>query len=288
MANDFNPILDINCDDPYSVYRRLRDEAPVQWSAEAEMFCVSRYADVLDVLKDAQLFSSSGTQSVVLRNIEVPINLSFALKLFRFVLKTRINPFRIAQAGNLITMDPPRHDVLRKIVARGFTPRRIAEWEPRIRDLVEERLVDLRNGERFDVVSDLATPLPTTVIAEMLGFEPDRRDDFKRWSRLIIDTGTGVTDIRESDVTENLAELYSYLKRIIRARRQQPRDDLISTLVDPSQDGVLDELDVVQFVVLLLVAGNETTTNLIGNAVHALMDRPDQIELLVREPERID
>lgn len=288
MANDFNPILDINCDDPYSVYRRLRDEAPVQWSAEAEMFCVSRYADVLDVLKDAQLFSSSGTQSVVLRNIEVPINLSFALKLLRFVLKTRINPFRIAQAGNLITMDPPRHDVLRKIVARGFTPRRIAEWEPRIRDLVEERLVDLRNGERFDVVSDLATPLPATVIAEMLGIEPSRREDFKRWSRLIIDTGTGVTDIRESDVTENLTELYSYLQRIIRARRQQPRDDLISTLVDPSQDGVLDELDVVQFVVLLLVAGNETTTNLIGNAVHALMDRPDQIELLVREPERID
>ncbi|MGE4608879.1 MAG: cytochrome P450, partial [Myxococcota bacterium] len=90
------------------------------------------------------------------------------------------------------------------------------------------------------------------------------------------------------DVMQHLTEMFLYLQRIIRVRRNQPQDDLISVLVDPSQDGVLDELDVVQFVVLLLVAGNETTTNLIGNAVDALLDRPDQIDLLLREPERID
>ncbi len=289
MAIDFNPMTDIDCDDPFSLYRRLRDEAPVHWSAEADMFCVSRYSDVLNMLRDDELFSSSGTLTVLLRNVEVPINFQYGLKLLRFLLKTRISPFKIARTGNLITMDRPRHDVLRKIVGRGFTPRRIADWEPRIRELVDEQLVDLHNGERFDVVSDFATPLPTTIIAEMLGIEPSRRDDFKRWSRSIIEIASGLSDIRNSDVMEHLGELFAYLQRIIRARREQPRDDLISVLVDPRQEGVLDdELEVIQFVVLLLVAGNETTTNLIGNAVHALIDRPDQIELLIREPERID
>ncbi len=288
MALDFNPMKDIACDDPFPVYRRLRDEAPVHWSAEAEMFCVSRYSDVLRVLKEDDLFSSSGTQTVFLRNVEVPINPGYALKLLRFLLKTRINPFRIAKAGNLMTMDRPRHDVLRKIVGRGFTPRRIEEWEPRIRELVDERIADLLNGERFDVVRDLATPIPTTIIAEMLGIEANRRDDFKRWSRSIIANASGLADIRDSDVMQHLTEMFLYLQRIIRVRRNQPQDDLISVLVDPSQDGVLDELDVVQFVVLLLVAGNETTTNLIGNAVDALLDRPDQIDLLLREPGRID
>ncbi len=103
-----------------------------------------------------------------------------------------------------------------------------------------------------------------------------------------MENASGLSDIRESDVMENLTGLFTYMQGIIRARHKQPRDDLISVLVDPRQEGVLDELDVIQFVVLLLVAGNETTTNLIGNAVHALIDRPDQIELLVREPERIE
>ena len=287
MALNFDPMTDINCDDPFPLYRRMRDEAPVHWSAESEMFCVSRYEDVLHVLKADDLFSSSGTQTVLLRNMLVPINLKYGLKLFRFLRKTRINPFRIARAGNLITIDRPRHDVLRKIVGRGFTPRRIEEWEPRIRELVEERLVDLRNGERFDVVSDFANVLPTTIIAEMLGIEPDRRDDFRRWSRSIIENSSGLADVRNSQLIEHLTELYGYLKGIIRTRRKHPQDDLISVLVDPRQEGVLDELDVIQFVILLLVAGIETTTHLVGNAVHALIDRPDQIDLLVREPERI-
>ncbi len=158
MAIDFNPMSDINCEDPFSLFRRLRDEAPVHWSAEDEMFCVSRYSDVMHVLKEDELFSSSGTLTVLLRSVEVPINLKYGLKLLRFLLRTRISPFRIAKAGNLITMDRPRHDVLRKIVGRGIPPRRIANWEPRIRDIVDEQLVDLRNGERFDVVRDLANP----------------------------------------------------------------------------------------------------------------------------------
>lgn len=287
MTLEFNPTK--LGDDPFAQYRQLRDEAPVYWSEAAEMFCVSRYDDVLTVLKDDASFSSSGTLTVLLRSIEVPINFSYALKLMHFLIKTRVNPFRVARAGNLITMDRPRHDVLRKIVGRGFTPRRIDAWEPRIAQIVDERMADLRNGERFDVIGDFAGPLPTLIIAEMLGIEPQRRDDFRRWSRSIIEVVSGAVDPRTSAAMDNMADLYSYLRGIIRARRADPQDDLISVLVDPTQDGVLDdEVELIQFIVLLLVAGNETTTNLIGNAVDTLMDRPDQIELLRRDPTLID
>jgi cytochrome P450 len=163
-------------------------------------------------------------------------------------------------------------------VNRGFTPRRVRAWEPRIRALVADAMRRLASGGPFDVVRDLAIPLPVTVIAEMLGVEPERRDDFKRWSDAAIEGMTGA-DRRpfppERRIADCFLELDEYLARLVRARRRSPGDDLVSALLESEPGGErLSSMEVVQFVMLLLVAGNETTTNLIGNAAAALLAHP--------------
>jgi cytochrome P450 len=163
-------------------------------------------------------------------------------------------------------------------------PRRIAAWEGRARQLVGESLRGLRPGEHFDVVERLAVPLPVTLIAEMLGVEPERRLDFKRWSDAILAVASGPARGNPAGLLGELSELFVYLRDTARVRRSDPREDLVSLLVDPSRPDALDELDVIQFVVLLLVAGNETTTNLIGNAVLALLAHPEVLERVAREP----
>ena len=170
---------------------------------------------------------------------------------------------------------------------RGFTPRRIAAWEPRIRALAEQHLDALRRGAPFDLVGDFAIPLPVTIIAEMLGVEPERKHDFKRWSDAFIEgsTGTGRANPFAPEFTDAVLDFMSYLRSVVRERRRAPGDDLVSAILAESPGGeALSDLEVMLFVQLLLVAGNETTTNLIGNAVHALLDHPEQLERVHRAP----
>jgi cytochrome P450 len=207
--------------------------------------------------------------------------------LVRFVWKTHFNPFEFTTARNLIAEDGERHTAMRNIVNRGFTPRRIAAWEGRAREIVAESMARLRAGGPFDLVEDLAIPLPVGIIAEMLGVEPTRLPDFKRWSDAMIDqaTGAGRADPFTPRIMDAAVELLSYLRKIAEARRRHPADDLVSAIV-AEQDGAtaLSIREVVQFAMLLLVAGNETTTNLIGNAVTALLDHPGELERVARDP----
>jgi cytochrome P450 len=189
----------------------------------------------------------------------------------------------------LIQEDGEIHRAMRKIVNRGFTPARIAAWEPRIREIAEECVDDLRgrrNDPEFDLVQTLAIPLPVTVIAELLGIESERRRDFKRWSDQVIALGTNTGPDRQIDPAfiDTLGEMSLYLRPIIRERRARPTDDLISTLVQ-SQDGeaALSDHEVFMFIFLLLLAGNETTTNLLGNAVDALLEHPEELERVSRD-----
>jgi cytochrome P450 len=173
-------------------------------------------------------------------------------------------------------------------VNRGFTPRRIAAWEPRIRALVDEQMAALRRGERFDLVRDLAIPLPVTVIAEMLGVEPERRHDFKRWSNSIVEgaTGRGRSRPFAPEFADVVIELAAYLREVARSRRRSPGgDDLLrAILADAPGGAALSDIEVVMFVQLLLLAGNETTTNLIGNAAQALLDHRDELERVIEAP----
>ncbi len=286
MPVDYEPFAPQQRADPYPLYRALRERDPVHWAPESGVFCVSRHEDVACVLKHPELFSSAAMQSVLMNADLGPLRPRTVRVLLGFLLRTRISPFRMQRRGSLVSIDPPRHDAMRSIVNRGFTPRRIAAWEPRARQIVSEQLRGLVPGEPFDVIEDLAVPLPVTLIAEMLGVEPRRRRDFKRWSDAVIAVASG--GARENPIDSGLldqfTELFAYLRGVVRERRREPADDLVSVLVDPAQEGVLDTLDVVNFVVLLMVAGNETTTNLIGNAAHALLEHPDQLERVARDP----
>jgi cytochrome P450 len=172
-------------------------------------------------------------------------------------------------------------------VNRGFTPRRIQRLEARIQELVAECLTSLESRDDFDLVHELNIPLPVTVIAELLGVEPERHADFKRWSDRIISgaTGSGIERPLESGVFEAMVELRGSLRPIVRERRQTPADDLISTLVAAEIGGEgLSDYEIFLFVLLLLVAGNETTTNLLGNAVDALLAHPEALARVASDP----
>jgi len=182
------------------------------------------------------------------------------------------------------------HLRMRDLVNRGFTPRQIKRLEPRIRELVAGCLAELGRKPQFDLVSELNVPLPVTVIAEMLGVEPEKRHVFKHWSDVIIAgaTGSGIANPLDSGVLDAMAELRAYLRPIARERRRHPVDDLISILVEAEVDGAgLSDYEIFLFVLLLMIAGNETTTNLLGNAVDALLAHPDQLARVRADPERI-
>jgi cytochrome P450 len=269
--------------DPYPVYRELRDHAPVHRAPESGCYCVSRHEDVLFALNHPELFSSRAMFTVLFNaGREDPPPLSWPLLKFlaRFALRTRMNPFGFAKARNLIASDPPVHGPLRGLVNRGFTPRRIAAWEPRIRAIAAECTAKLAAREPFDVVRDLAIPLPVRIIAEMLGVESGRFADFKRWSDGVIE---GMTGARrgfppDPETMRVFLELDAFLAKVIRRRRRAPGDDLVSAILAEAPGGQrLSSLELMQFVMLLLVAGNETTTNLIGNTVCALLDHPGEL-----------
>ncbi|MEO1936499.1 MAG: cytochrome P450 [Myxococcales bacterium] len=290
MTIRFNPFVDLKAADTSKRYRELRDHAPVHWSDEGQIYTISRHEDVRTALKDPDTFSSEAMKTVLNSALTVPINPRYALKLLSFLFHTRINPLRILKVGNLISLDGERHNVLRKIVGKGFSPRRIGDWQARTHAIVEEHVARMRKRDEIDVVADLAVPLPTIIISEILGVEPERREDFKRWSSKIIDLASGAAkeNFLDSGVLDDVADMFLYLQDAIKKRRSEPQEDLISQLVDPKQDGVLDELDAINFVILLLVAGNETTTNLIGNAANALIDHPEQLAQVAADPSLID
>jgi cytochrome P450 len=245
---------------------------------------------VVSVLRQPELFSSAAAFDVLLREFTSGLGWRDVWPILRFVLRSGLRPSMLTRGPeeSIITLDPPRHDALRSLVGRGFTPRRVASWRLRIEEIVEGCMQRLRRGEPFDLVRDLAIPVPMEVIAEILGIERERRLEFKRWSDHIV-AGVSSRDRRGARAAflRSMTELGSYVGRIAAERRLRPREDLISVLVDEAHGDVLDGPAMTQFVLLLLVAGNETTTNLIGNAVLALLRHPEQLELAVAEPERL-
>jgi len=290
MLPEYDPFSPRWREDPYPAYRALRDGAPIHRAPGSGAFCVSRYEDVVQVLKRPELFSSRAMFTVLMnggKDGRPPLSWNGMRLFVLFAWRLRMNPAAFARARNLISEDPPVHETLRNIVNRGFTPRKIAAWEPRIRALVAEQLAPLATRVPYDVVHELAIPLPVTVIAEMLGVEPERQRDFKRWSDAIIEgtTGAGRAEPFAPRFVDSALELLCYLRSVIRRRRRAPGEDLISTLLaEPAGGTLLSDIEVLMFVQLLLVAGNETTTNLIGNAVQALLDHRDQLALVQRDP----
>ncbi len=246
-ALDFDPFDPAVIADPYPSYARLRDEAPVHHVEARDAWMVSRYSGVQHVLRDTATFSSSAMAAGMGPALDTLVSQS-------------------AQAGGfrwLLSADPPDHTQLRRMVSKPFVPRLIATLEPRISEVAEQLVDDLVRSDAPDLVRDLAFPLPVIVIAELLGIPPERREDFKRWSNSVVDilTPTGPS----IDALASSMEMYQFFLGMVEERAASPGDDLISALIDPS----LTVGEIVLFCVLLLIAGNETTTNLLGNFARA-------------------
>ncbi|MCP4904123.1 MAG: cytochrome P450, partial [bacterium] len=189
---NYDPFDLARCQEPYDDYRALRDLDGVHWSPESQLFCVTRFDEAEAMFKQPELFSSRIGFNLLIRDTWSQIRVRDVLEMARFVYRARMNPLVLRTAPRtIISSDPPDHGPMRLTVNRGFTPRRIATWEDRVREISEECLVGAEDDEAFDVVDKLAAPLPMRIIAEMLGVDEDRISDFRRWSTGIVDMLSG-------------------------------------------------------------------------------------------------
>lgn len=253
---DYNPLSPEVQNNPYPYYVELRDKAPVAWIESMQAWAVSRYSDVDFALRNPRLFSSALWNTAASGDLVV-----------------------VPEAPGLLSMDPPDHTRMRKLANKGFTPRLIRAMEPRVQTITQDLLRSLKGQVQADLVPTLSVPLPVIVIAEMLGIEPQRRADFKRWSDDVVRSLNRPTDeIVRAEIRRSITELRAYLGQIIDQRRTDPRDDLITALVQAEEEQhILTSIEILGLTVLILAAGNETTTNLVGNAVLALLDHPDEL-----------
>ncbi|GAA4611567.1 cytochrome P450 [Saccharopolyspora hordei] len=239
--------------------RGVRPDEPVQYDDKTGLWNVYGYPEIVQVLSDHATFSSA-TQRLV----------------------PDVAP-KLTTEGNLVQMDPPEHNKLRKLVSHAFTPKVVADLEPRIAELTHELLDAVT--DRTELVADLAYPLPVIVIAELLGVPSSDRGLFKQWVEAMFDTTNGFTLKERSQeqeaylarAMEQVEHLRDYLLEHVQQRRQQPREDLLTKLVQAEVDGArLTDGEAVNFAMVLLIAGHITTTMLLGNTVLCLDAHPEQ------------
>ncbi|HYQ68185.1 cytochrome P450 [Actinophytocola sp.] len=252
--------------DPYSFYRRLREEAPVR---EARMprglkvWVVTRYADAREALANPALHKDMRQMyDLIARHSRSGGRGGFGPEL----------------AAHMLNSDPPDHTRLRKLVAAAFTMRRVEQLRPRVEEITEDLLASL--PDRADLVEDFAFPLPVTVISELLGIPHADRDDFRGWTTILLSTA------ESAKIAAAGRAMTGYLRGLIAAKRSDPAEDMLSALTNTrDEDGdSLTETELVSMAFLLLVAGHETTVNLIGNATLALLRHPGQLAALRDDP----
>lgn len=245
---------------PYEVYERLRSKNPIHRMRLINAWALTEYDDAMAILQDHRRFSSGEN-------------------------KLEYAPYR-----TMLDLDPPDHTRLRSLVSKAFTPRSVALLGPRIEEIVEELLDDLADKDSFDLISDFAFPFPVIVIAEMLGIPAEDRDKFNVWSN---DIALAVEPILSGEeivrVERASDEIIEYFEGIIEQRRRQPRDDMLSALLAAEEEGDrLTHDELLGTLMLLLVAGNETTRSLIGNGMLALLKNPDQLQRLRENPDLLE
>jgi hypothetical protein len=268
----YNPLSSRLHRNPYPKYAELRARDPVHWSPLMDSWVFSRYAHVDTIMRDYKRFSSDP--------------------------RHRSNPRRSSRSStagaygrpSMLFLDPPDHTRLRALVSKAFTPPTIEALTPRLYHIVEELLDQIADPTAFDLIEALAYPLPVIVMAELLGVPPEDRARFKVWSdkraRMLEPTIT----TREMQAANQAAvALDAYFLGIMQERRAEPRDDLISSLVAVEEAGdKLTQDELLGMLRLLLIAGNETTTNFIGNGMLALLRQPDQMRALRANPGLMD
>jgi len=227
-------------------YRVMRDEVPVYHDPEGGFVALSRFDDVWNAVNDWRTFSSAGVQEAD------------------------------ALLPQMIYMDPPRHTALRGLVSRAFTPKRVMDLEGRIRTIARELLHRFVDEGRCDLVPAFAAPLPSTIAGELIGVPEEHLEAFRSWTEQFIAISG------PDDFADAAAKIYSLFGELLAERRRAPRDDLMSALLAAEVDGArLTDEELLGFSFLLLIAGNDTTTSLIGNGAELLARHPEQRRELI-------
>lgn len=253
--------------DPYVFYAWVRSQSPAYLTVlpnGVEAYLVTRYEDVLAGLNDERL----------IKNIRKARPQSLLSKLGTGLQLSNTNMLRA---------DPPEHTRLRALAHAAFTPRMVHQMRVHIQEIAERLLDAVQPHGKMDLISDFAFPLPITVIAEMLGVSGADEDKFRAWSTALI--SSGALSRETTHMVPEMFPLVQYVTHMVQERTQTPQDDLISQLIQAEQDGDrFSENEVIGTTIMLLVAGHQTTANLIGNGILALLQHPEQLERLKQDP----
>ena len=267
MSLDFDPYDHPLQDDPYAVYRRLRTERPLFHNSRHDFWVLTRHRDVGAALRTERVFSN---------RMGVSLDESAWSPHAHVVM-------------SFLGMDPPGQTRLRKLVSHGFTPRRVAELEPGIQRITDHYLDRVLTAPTvsFDWIGDLAARVPMDVISEMLGVPEADRDEIRRLADLLVQREDGLRDVPQAGIDASM-RLLEYYRGHLAERRRNPGDDLTSALLAAEADGDrMTEDEIIAFLFLMVVAGNETTPKLLGNAIYHLTARPEQRNRVFGDPSLI-
>ncbi|WP_458117495.1 cytochrome P450 family protein [Bacillus sp. PK6-026] len=260
-------------DEAYEFYKRLRASRPVYPVSMGDLgegWLITRYDDAVRILKDARMK----------KNYE---NVFTEEELENFSALGNEEPL----SKHMLNLDPPDHGRLRSLVQKAFTPRMILQLEGRIQQIADSLLDEVEPNHSMNLVDDYAFPLPIIVISEMLGIPVEDRQKFRVWSQAIIDFSDTPESLEE--YKHKIGEFAEYLEYLVRKKREEPAEDLVSSLIQAESEGTrLSIEELYSTIMLLIVAGHETTVNLITNMTFALLNHPDQLEKLRQNPDLID
>jgi cytochrome P450 len=262
-------------ENPYTTYDILRSQAPVYWSARWSAWLVTRYDDVLDILRDHRHFSNQGRYASYIGQLPTEQQRELVALIEHY------------EHGGLVQSDPPAHTRLRGLVNLAFTPRAVTQMRQTVVQIVDRLLDGASERGAMDLIREFAFPLPAIVIAGMLGVPAEERDQFKDWSAKIQRfLGSGDAHFPYAlEAQESWQRMNAYFAAMLAERKHHPRDDLVSALAAArDRDDALSEDELVRTCGAMLIAGHETTTNLIASGILALLRHPDQLRLLCDDP----
>ncbi len=261
--------------DPYPAYRRLRSEDPVYWSEAWNAWILTRFDDAVALLRTPETYSSTGRFTAFLASMPTPSS-------------PGVEAIRRHYSSGMIQSDPPDHTRMRQLVSKAFSARRVEEMRPRIEAIVQKLLDDALQAGSFDAIRELAKPLPSLVISEMLGVPEADQDQMLGWSDAIVgfQATTTASAARAEAAGAAIVAFETYVRELISERLGHPQDDLLTALAQAEAEGSrLSESELLSMVTTLYVAGHETTRNLIGNTLVCLFRYPEALNAIRSSPD---
>ncbi|ASI72968.1 cytochrome P450 family protein [Bacillus cereus] len=260
-------------EDAYEIYKESRKKQPILFVNQVEIgkeWLITRYEDALPLLKDNRLKKDwTNVFSQDIKNMYLSVDNSDHL------------------TTHMLNSDPPNHSRLRSLVQKAFTPKMIAQLDGRIQRIADDLISNIERKGTLNLVDDYSFPLPIIVISEMLGIPKEDQAKFRIWSHAVIASPETPEEIKETE--KQLSEFITYLQYLVDIKRKEPKEDLVSALILAESEGhKLSARELYSMIMLLIVAGHETTVNLITNTVLALLENPNQLQLLKDNPKLID